>query len=123
MVKTLSQYDEKLDQGSLLERLEGNQEFLNEVIQLFLGEAPHLIDAMRKALQKGDMQELGRSAHSMKGAASNFSPYGTARAASQLEKDAKSGDVESAKTSLATLEVVVERMLSQLLDMCQGSAK
>ena len=97
MVRNPSQSDENLDRASILERLEGNQELLTELIQLFLGEAPQLIEAMRIALQQGDMQELGRSAHSMKGAASNFSAYGTVSAASQLENDAKKGDSESAK--------------------------
>jgi HPt (histidine-containing phosphotransfer) domain-containing protein len=106
-----------------LERLEGNQELLTELIQLFLGEAPLLIEAMRTALQKGDMRELGRSAHSMKGAASNFSAYGTVSAASQLENDANKGDSESAKACLATLEVVVERLLPELANLCQGSPK
>jgi HPt (histidine-containing phosphotransfer) domain-containing protein len=106
-----------------LERLEGNQELLTELIQLFLGEAPLLIEAMRTALQQGDMRELGRSAHSMKGAASNFSAYGTVSAASQLENDANKGDSESAKAGLATLEVVVERLLPELANLCQGSPK
>jgi HPt (histidine-containing phosphotransfer) domain-containing protein len=118
-----SQYDENLDRASILERLEGNPELLTELIQLFLGEAPQLIEAMRKALQRGDMQGLGRSAHSMKGAASNFLAHGTVSAASNLESDAKKGDAESAKTSLATLQVVVGRLLPELANMCQGSPK
>jgi HPt (histidine-containing phosphotransfer) domain-containing protein len=123
MLRSPSQYDENLDRASILERLEGNPELLTELIQLFLGEAPQLIEAMRKALQRGDMQDLGRSAHSMKGAASNFLAYGTVSAASQLESDAKKGDAESAKTSLATLRVVVGRLLPELANMCQGSPK
>jgi len=123
MAKSPSEYDEKLDRGSILERLEGNQDLLIEVIQAFQEEAPQLIEAMRKALRQGDMKQLARSAHSMKGAAGNFSTCGTASAASQLEKDAQSGDVESSTASLATLEVVLERLLAQLVDLCQGAAK
>jgi HPt (histidine-containing phosphotransfer) domain-containing protein len=123
MVRSTSQYDENLDRASILKRLDGNQELLTELIQLFSGEAPQLIKGMRIALQRGDMQELERSAHSMKGAASNFSAYGTVSAASQLESDAKNGDSESAKASLAALEVVVERLLPELASLCQGSPK
>jgi HPt (histidine-containing phosphotransfer) domain-containing protein len=123
MVRNPCQSDENLNRASILERLEGNQELLTELIQLFLGEAPLLIEAMRTALQQGDMRELGRSAHSMKGAASNFSAYGTVSAASQLENDANKGDSESAKACLATLEVVVERLLPELANLCQGSPK
>ena len=123
MVRSTSQYDENLNRASILERLDGNQELLTELIQLFSGEAPHLIEAMRNALQQGDMRELERYAHSMKGAASNFSAYGTMSAASMLENDAKNGNSESAKASLATLEVAVERLLPQLANLCQGAPK
>lgn len=123
MLKSPSQYDENLDRASILKRLEGSQELLTELIQLFLGEAPLLIEAMRKALQQSDMQELGRTAHSMKGAAANFSALSTVSAAVQLENDAKKGDAESAKVSLARLQAIVECLLPELANMCQGSPK
>jgi two-component system, sensor histidine kinase and response regulator len=123
MVKNPTQYDEKIDRASILERLEGNQDLLVELVQLFQEESPQLIEAMHNALRGGDMQELARSAHSMKGAAGNFSARGAAIAASQLEIDAKNGDVTSAQVSLAALEIALERLLQELADMCQGLAK
>jgi two-component system sensor histidine kinase/response regulator len=117
------EYDENLDRASILQRLEGNSELLTELIQLFLEEAPQLMESMRKALQQGDMLTLARSAHSMKGAAGNFLAHRTVSAASQLESEAKRGDGESVKVGLATLEVVVERLLPELANLCQGSLK
>jgi two-component system sensor histidine kinase/response regulator len=114
---------EQLDQISLLERVEGDRELLAEMIHLFQGEAPHLLETMRNALHQGDMVLLERSAHSMKGAAGNLSAHATARAALQLEQNAKEGDAESAKTSLARLEGAVERLLPVLADLCQGVSK
>ena len=69
--------------------MEGDQELLTEMIHLFQGDAPNLLAGMRDALQRGDMTVLERSAHSLKGAASNLSAKATAAAALQLEKDAK----------------------------------
>ena len=123
MVRSPSQSSDNLNRALILERLEGNSELLIELVQLFLEEAPQLIEAMRKSLQQGDMQGLARSAHSMKGAASNFFANGTAGAALQLEDDAKRGHTDSAKTALATLEVIVERLLPELANLCQGSPK
>jgi len=111
----------KLDRAAILERMEGSQELMTELIQLFLGEVPYLVETMRKTLNEGDMQELGRSAHSLKGAASNFSAHETVMVAAQLEYDAKNGDAESAKASLSTLVVVVERLLRDLANLCQES--
>ena len=65
------QQEESIDRASLLERVEGDQELLGEMIQLFVADAPQLLDAMRNALRQGDMVLLERSAHSMKGAAGN----------------------------------------------------
>jgi HPt (histidine-containing phosphotransfer) domain-containing protein len=121
MDRILSEYDDNLNRETILRRLEGNSELLTELIQLFLGEAPQLMEAMRKALQQGDMQGLARSAHSMRGAAGNFLAHEITSAASQLEDDAKKGDVESAKAGLASLEAVVERLLPELANLGQGS--
>ncbi len=123
MTKNPTQYDEKLDRASILERLDGNEELMVELVQLFQEEAPQLIEAMRDALRQADMPVLGRTAHSMKGAAGNFSSHGAASAASQLEIDAKKGDVAAAKVSFANLEEAVERLLPELVDLCQGSTK
>jgi two-component system sensor histidine kinase/response regulator len=123
IVKSPSQLNEKLNRVSILERLDGNEELLAELIQLFLEEAPLLIATMREALQKADMPTLGRTAHSMKGAASNFLAYGVANAALNLEKETKNGDIESSKASLAALESALERLLPELANLCQGSVK
>ena len=80
---------EQIDRISLLERVEGDQELLTEMIHLFQEDAPNSLAAMRDALEQGDMAVLERSAHSLKGAASNLSANATAAAALQLEQDAR----------------------------------
>lgn len=114
---------EQVTRAALLERVEGDQELLAEIINLFVDDAPRLLEAMRGALQQGDMAVLERLAHSMKGAAGNLSANLTATAALQLEKNAKDSDAASAKGSLASLETAIERLLPALTDLCQGVAK
>ena len=114
---------EVIDRASLLERVEGDQELLAEMVNLFVGDAPNLLASMREALQKGDMLLLERSAHSLKGAAGNLSAQLAAAAAQQLEKDAKQAKAESAKASLAAVEKEVDRLLPVLADICQGVSK
>ena len=114
---------EQIDRVSLLERVEGDQELLTEMIHLFQGDAPNLLTAMRDALQCADMAVLERSAHSLKGAVSNLSAEVTAAAAFQLEIDAKNKDAEAAKKSLAEVERAVQRLLPALAELCQGVAK
>ena len=114
---------ELIDRVSLLERVEGDQELLTEMIHLFQEDAPNLLTAMRDALQRGDMAVLERSAHSLKGAVSNLSAKATAAAALQLEKDAKNKDAEAAKKSLAEVERAVDHLLPALAELCQGVTK
>jgi two-component system sensor histidine kinase/response regulator len=123
MAKNPSQHGEQLNRASLLERVEGDQELLAEMIQLFLADAPQLLNAMRNALLQGDMILLERSAHSMKGAAGNMSAEVTVGAALRLEQSAKIGDAESSKADLAALEGAIERLLPVLADLCQEVSK
>jgi two-component system, sensor histidine kinase and response regulator len=92
------------------------------MIGLFQEGAPHLLSAMREALQSGDMAALEMSAHSLKGAVGNLSAKAAA-AALQLEKDAKNKNVESAKESLMEVERAVSRLLPALAEICQGVSK
>jgi PAS domain S-box-containing protein len=110
----------QLDRACMLERVEGDQELLNELIQLFVDDSPNLLAAMRAALIDGNMQVLERNAHSMKGAAGNLCAAETAAAAAKLEKDAKSGDTAACAQSLASLERAVEILLPLLT---QGVSK
>ena len=112
-----------IDRASLLDRVEGDQELLSEMVNLFVEDAPNLLAAMREALQKGDMPVLERSAHSLKGAASNLSAQPAAAAAFQLEKDAKQTNAEAAKASLLAVEKEMDRLLPALADICQGVSK
>jgi two-component system sensor histidine kinase/response regulator len=114
---------ELIDHASLLERVEGDQELLAEIIHLFQEDAPRLVDAMRGALERGDLAVLERSAHSLKGAASNLSAKPAAAAALQLETDAKNKNTESAKASLEHVEREVKRLLLALAELCQEVPK
>ncbi len=105
---------ELFDRSMLLERVEGDHELLNELIQLYVEDAPGLLAAMRDALERGNMPDLERSAHSMKGAAGNLCAQSTSAAAAQLEHNAKAGDLAGAKESLESLEIIVERLVRSL---------
>ena len=123
MPETSKEPCEQIDRVSLLERVEGDQELLTEMVHLFQEDAPSLLAAMRDALQRGDMTVLERSAHSLKGAASNLSARAAVAASSQLEKDARNKDAESAKGSLVEVERAMKQLLPALAELCQGVTK
>jgi PAS domain S-box-containing protein len=123
MTENSKEPEEQIDRVSLLERVEGDQELLTEMIHLFQEDAPNLLTSMRDALQRGDMALLERSAHSLKGAVSNLSAKATAAAALLLENDAKNKDATAAKESLAEVERAVKHLLPALAELCQGVTK
>jgi len=123
MVEQSQQSGEQIDRASLLERVEGDQELLTEMIHLFQEDAPTLLHTMHDALERCDMPLLERSAHSLKGAVGNLSAKSTAPAAQKLEKDAKNRDTESARTSLAEVERALELLKPALAELCQEVSK
>lgn len=123
MAPNPQELEEQLDRDSLLARVEGDQELLKEMVQLFAGDAPLLLETMRDALQQSDMALLERSAHSMKGAAGNLSANFVMAAALQLEKSAKESDLEASKAYLTNLEQAVSRLLPALAEICHGVLK
>ena len=114
---------EQVDLPSLLARVEGDRDLLQEMIHLFADDAPNLLHAMRNALQQGDMIKVERSAHSLKGAAGNLSASFVTTAALQLEKDAKRGDPEACQASLENLEKSVSQLLPLLQEISEGVLK
>jgi two-component system, sensor histidine kinase and response regulator len=123
MTEKMEGETELIDRTSLLERVEGDQELLMEMIQIFKEESPGLMTAMRAALQSSDWIVLERSAHSLKGAASNLSSKSAANVALKLEQDAQNKDEQSAKLSLVAVERVMQLLLPALSEMCQGVSK
>jgi PAS domain S-box-containing protein len=114
---------ELIDRTTLLERVEGDRELLAEMIQIFREEAPALVSTMRESLQSGDWVLLERSAHSLKGAASNLSSKPTATVALKLEHEAKNRDAASAEISLTEIERIMKLLLPALSELCQGVPK
>jgi PAS domain S-box-containing protein len=74
----------------------GGDEFLGEVIDAFLADAPELIATLRRSLDEQNNEELRRAAHTLK---SNGATLGAAQFAElcrTLEHQAKSGELDGA---------------------------
>ena len=76
---------------------------------------------MRTALEQSDTVTLERSAHSLKGAASNLSAKLVTAAAMKLEQDARKKDLESAAASLTRVEQAMKQLEPVLSELCAGA--
>ncbi len=103
-----------VDVESALARVEGDREFLAELVRLFLSTLPESREKLSEALAKGDTAAAAKAAHALKGAAANVSAGPTAQAALEVEKAARSGDAGAARAAFARLERELTRVVPAL---------
>jgi signal transduction histidine kinase/DNA-binding response OmpR family regulator len=97
-----------------LARVEGDQRLLQELIALFVDDAPREIVAIRAALDAGDAVRLTAAAHTLKGAAATVAATAIAEAAHRLEELGRAEDLARARRALARLEQTVTDLLAEL---------
>ncbi len=114
---TMNQHDadredkEVLNWEQAIERSEIPAEALSELGQMFLQEAPKLLNEIRDALQQSDAQTLRRAAHTLKSSAAVFEAQYAADAALKLEIFGKEEKLDEAREALPALEQEIDRLL------------
>ena len=73
------------------------------------------IKKIEKALNTGDLKELERAAHSLKGAAAQFGAVTLSAIAEKLEQFAEDADIEKAKNLFSQLKTAREKVESEML--------
>src|SRR5215510_8033930 len=64
---TIAVNEEVLDLSEALQRVEGDQELLSEMTEIFLGEYPGMLAIVQQALSAHDAAALQHAAHALKG--------------------------------------------------------
>jgi signal transduction histidine kinase/CheY-like chemotaxis protein/ligand-binding sensor domain-containing protein len=94
-----------------LEKLGGDDNLLQEVIGIFLEEAPKHLAALRLALEEGSGEAVERSAHSLKGELGYLSMSELSKSASELEEKGRNSDLEGVSRVLPAFEANVCHLL------------
>jgi signal transduction histidine kinase/ligand-binding sensor domain-containing protein/CheY-like chemotaxis protein/HPt (histidine-containing phosphotransfer) domain-containing protein len=81
-----------VDMPRLLDIADGEDSFTDELIELFIATGDTALADIRKALQCGDWETVGRKAHSLKGSSANIFAHATSAAAARLESAARDGE-------------------------------
>jgi len=66
-------------------QIEGEPDFVVELIDLYLNEVPRLLDALRSAIENKDRALAKRTAHSLRGSSGNLGVLQIAALAGELE--------------------------------------
>lgn len=93
----------------VLERLEGDEELLRELVHLFLEQSHEQLRELKSAVAVGDAAGIRHQAHSLKGAAAGLGAQSLSHAAAQLELAGKQGRLGQAPELLRLLEAELER--------------
>jgi two-component system, sensor histidine kinase and response regulator len=106
------------NKAEALGRIEGDEELLDEMCQIFLENSPKLLGKLQQAVAAGDADAVMRAAHSLKGEASYLHATGTSDAARQLEEMGRKKDLARAGDALAVLEQQVAGLHLDLKMLC-----
>jgi HPt (histidine-containing phosphotransfer) domain-containing protein len=101
----------------LLERIGGNEQAADMIIEVAIKTLPAEIEKLKNALEAADPEQIGKCAHSIKGMAGNMSCDLLHHSAAELDKIAKAhrlDDIpEQAKDVLAKADAVLKAISSQ----------
>jgi two-component system, sensor histidine kinase and response regulator len=82
----------------------GDEQLMGEIVELFLGECPRMLGAIRAAVAANDRAALQEAAHALKGSVGNLAAPRAVAAAQELERLARQDDMARAEPALAVLE-------------------
>jgi len=74
------------DRTKVLERVEGDETLLRELVQIFLEESPKQLTLLQRAIETANPEQIERTAHSLKGELSYLGLPEAARKAKDLEQ-------------------------------------
>ncbi len=86
-----------IDESRLLAEFGGDREILAELRDLFLAQAPPLRDSILASLDTGNLVDLVRDAHSLKGSCATYGAPRLTMVCKEMEMSGKAGDLETAR--------------------------
>ena len=92
------------DLKELLERLEGDQEFLREILATFREDCRACLHKAHRAMAESDLPDLSRPAHTIEGTLRNLSMKSAEQTASALEKSTQDAAERESGELLLILE-------------------
>jgi HPt (histidine-containing phosphotransfer) domain-containing protein len=108
--------------GELRESVGDDGEFLAELIDEFVADAPAQLESLRAAATSGDAIGASRAAHTLKGTSRTFGAGELASLCHQAEVAAGAGDLDSVLSRLDEIDGEWRRVCAELLVWRDGRA-
>jgi len=93
-----------IDCPSVLERIGGDESFLEELLNLYCEDFSEKFEQLQKAVKEENIKLILELGHSLKGSSANLSLTFLHEASFQMEKAGREKNIENAKEALDLLE-------------------
>ena len=103
-----------IDKDALISQFGGDEEILHEIIMEFVNMYPEMLQEIETAINNNDAHALHQSAHSFKGAVSNFFAQKVTDQAMQLEQLGRGGQVTGADEMFSVMSQDVVQLVEEL---------
>ena len=103
----------------LAERVDNDFELFIELSELFFEDSVSLLNKISDSIKKGDPDALRKSAHTLKGAVSNFSAQRAYDAAYELELTGKNNEMGNAYENFNSLKVEIDLVINEMKSMIE----
>jgi HPt (histidine-containing phosphotransfer) domain-containing protein len=108
--------------GELRESVGDDPEFLGELVNEFLQDAPTQLESLRGAATSGDATAAGRAAHTLKGNSRTFGATALASLCQEAEAAAGAGDLDAVLSRVDAIDAEWGRVDAELLAWRDGLA-
>jgi len=93
-----------------------DKEFVGELIDTFLEDAPSLLDSLGSTLAAQDTEGFRRAAHSLKSNGASLGAMSFSASAKELEMMGKAGDLNGAEPKVERLRAEFDQVIQALKD-------
>ena len=92
-------------------------DMINEIIDIYISEHEGRFETMKKNIEDGDLDALGKNAHSLKGATAVLYDNDVAELARRLEMKGKNNDSEGVAELFEELKKETDRLIEDLKEL------
>lgn len=109
-----------LDIDTAVNRIGGDRELYNEVAQIYLEDAPELLEKIAANLKILNRETVERNAHSLKSASANVGAERARAAALAIELEAHTADQSRLSTLLSDLRQCIQTVMPLISQAISG---
>jgi CheY-like chemotaxis protein/HPt (histidine-containing phosphotransfer) domain-containing protein len=113
----LPRHDALWDPTKALQKVDGDEQLLHELVQIFLNESPKQMQSLEDAIETGDPEKLERTAHNLKGELGYLGLSDAARKALALESMGQQRSLQSAAKLFTTFQAELSAVCATMRAM------